>query len=328
LNINNFSSNPGISVIIPTYNRELFLKETVQSVLDQNLGELLEIIISDDGSTDNTLAEAELFGNKIKIITKPKYCNKQGVAATRNRGILQSTKAYISFLDSDDFYLPGHLKKMVATLQEDPQLAFAFCRILEVKHEHGKNLFRPWSHKFVLKNDVINPVVSRSHIVHTNSFIFRREVFDHVGYFNESFSNGEDGDLWMRISEKYQGRFLTHFGVAYRTHHGVNQLTNNSSEQVLLCTKAVFENARKRYFELKLHDQRRIFKIEYYLLRFKYRNNNKTKYFQRYLRLIAYYPLGYFQKVLETCYEKMELNKGSWDVMDNYITGPETERGF
>lgn len=55
-------------------------------------------------------------------------------------------------------------------------------------------MFRPWTHFKVFKEDIKNPVVSRSHIVHTNSFLFRKEVFEKVGNFNESYSNGEDGD--------------------------------------------------------------------------------------------------------------------------------------
>lgn len=314
------TANQGISVIIPTYNRESFLKETIQSVLNQDLGKFLEIIISDDGSTDKTLDIARTFGGKVKIIEKPSYCNRQGVAATRNRGIHASTKDFISFLDSDDFYLPGHLKKMISTFEGDQHLGFAFCRILEVKQENGEKLFRPWSHKFVLKNDVKNPVVSRSHIVHTNSFIFRRHVFDHVGQFNESYTNGEDGDLWMRISEKYQGKFLSHFGVAYRTNHGNSQLTKNSSKEIECCERIIFENAMKRYYDLKLRDQNRIFKIKRKLLRIKCSRGKTSLYHREYLKTILKYPSAYLQKFVEDFFEKLEKkSKTNWNDLGVYL---------
>ena len=317
------SGLPGISVVIPTYNRELFLEESIRSVLDQEGKFHLEIIISDDGSTDKTMEIARSFGPKVKIVTKPEGSKKQGVAPTRNRGIEAATQPYICFLDSDDFYLPGHLDKMVSALEASPGLGFAFCRILEIREENSKRLFRPWSHEHIFKNDIRNPVVSRSHIVHTNSFIFRRKVFEEVGCFNESYSNGEDGDQWMRISEKFKGAFLEHFGVAYRTHHGAGQLTKNPSLQIKSCSLSIFENAKRRYYDLRLGDPNRIFKIEYNLLRFKYRNDDypKTLYYRKYLGIILRYPLGYAQKLRESHFEKKEKPlKAKWDFLDRYLS--------
>ena len=146
----------GISIIIPTYNREDFTKETIQSVLDQDYEGKMEIIISDDGSTDNTLNIARAFGDKVKIIEKPKDCLSQGASATRNRGIMASTQPYICFLDSDDYFLPKHLKKIVIALEKKPETGFAFCRILDVKEENKLRLFRPWTLLHVFKNDIKN----------------------------------------------------------------------------------------------------------------------------------------------------------------------------
>ena len=172
---------PGISVIIPTYNREQFVVQAIQSVLSQEYEGNIEIIISDDGSNDNTLKNAENFGEKIKIFKKPENCKTQGVATTRNRGIKVSTQPFICFLDSDDFYLPGHFKNIIPLFENIPRLGFAFCRVLEVKKENDKELFREWTHRRIFKDDIKNPVVSRSRIVHTNSFMFRKEVFEKVG---------------------------------------------------------------------------------------------------------------------------------------------------
>lgn len=76
------------------------------------------------------------------------------------------------------------------------------------------------------------PYVSRSHIANTNSFIFEKEVFEQVGGFDESYQNGEDGDLWMRISELYKGAFSDHFGVIYRINHNDAQLSKNNEEDL------------------------------------------------------------------------------------------------
>jgi glycosyltransferase involved in cell wall biosynthesis len=76
----------------------------------------LEIIVSDDGSTDNGVDIARSFGSPVKVLLKPGNCPDQGVSGARNRGIEAATQSYIAFLDSDDYYLPGHLNKMAALL--------------------------------------------------------------------------------------------------------------------------------------------------------------------------------------------------------------------
>ncbi len=312
----------GISVIIPTYNRVKYIKEAIQSALDQEYDGKLEIIISDDGSTDDTLSAAHSFGDKVKILGKPDDCKTQGVASTRNRGIKASTQPFLCFLDSDDFYLPGHFKKIISEFEKEPKLSFAFCRVLEVKEENESKLFKPWSREEILKNDVKNPVVSRSRIVHTNSFIFRREIFATVGLFNEKYTNGEDGDLWMRISEQFNGKLADHFGAVYRRHDATNQLSKNPKNKINQCALLIFEDAKDRYFDLKLHDQRRIFKIKHNLIWLKYRSIKSAKfnYYFRYATLLIQYPTGFFQKLIEDYYVRAEEKKRKgWDKLEKFM---------
>lgn len=315
----------GISVIIPAFNRQELIGECIESVLSQSFKGSLELIISDDGSTDKTLEIAKRYGDKIKIIHKPVDCKSQGVASTRNRGIMASTKQFICFLDSDDFFLPGHLNRISAVLEKDLGLGFAFCRCLETKRKGNIQLFRPWTREYVLKNDVKNPCASRSRIVHTNTFLFKKAVFEKVGLFNESYSNGEDGDLWMRISEQFKGKFLNYHGVVYRLHEG-GQLTKNYRETLRSNYYLIFEQAKKRYYQLNLKDQRRIFKIKYHLLDMKYRSKNPSKlnFYLFYLGLIFSYPKGYFQKLLETYFNhKQSKDFCAWRNL-NYFSGPGT----
>lgn len=287
----------GISIIIPTYNRKEFVKETIQSVLDQDYEGDLEIIISDDGSTDETLEIARSFGNKVKIIEKPKDCLIQGVAGARNRGIEVSTQSYVCFLDSDDFFLPQHLKKIVIALERKPEVGFAFCRVLDVKEENEVRFFRPWTLLHIFRNDIINLIVARSRIVQTNSLLFKRGVFENVGCFNESYSNGEDDDMWMRISESYSCEFSEHFGVAYRTNHGIShQLHNNPTKQRFSNNLKVFENALSRYYELNLKkDSYREYKLKMRILFGKFQNSGFKKKWQYYL-LIAQYPISHLRE--------------------------------
>jgi glycosyltransferase involved in cell wall biosynthesis len=283
----------GVSVIIPVFNREHFVAEAIQSVIDQDYKGEIEIIITDDGSTDNTLDVAASFGNQVKILKKPNGCFTQGASASRNRGIGAASKEYICFLDSDDFYLPGHLNKMVTILENEIPLGFAFCRIMECQEIDNKRKFRPWTHQKIFKTDIKNPVVSRSHIVHTNSFMFRKEVFEKVGYFNESYQNGEDGDLWMRISEFYKGAFVNHFGAIYKTRHDYTQLSKTKKDENKDAYFKIYSAAVSRYYTLGLKSPFRIFKLKHMLLHLQFQNK-KYIYYTKYLKLIIRYPFSLY----------------------------------
>lgn len=259
----------GISIIIPTYNREQFIAEAIESVINQEYDGPLEIIISDDGSSDRTIEIAESFGDKVIIFRKPANCFTQGVSSTRNRGIIASTQPYICFLDSDDFFLPGHLKKIASSLESNPDLGFAFCRILEIKEEKGLRLFKAWTRINITKKDILYPVISGNNIVCTNVFLFKRNVFDAVGLFNEAFKDGEDSDMWMRISELYKGTFADYFGAVRRKHEFYQITTSHNKKISHKYHLEVYKEAIERYYQLELRDPYRIYRLR--ILALKYR---------------------------------------------------------
>lgn len=309
----------GISVIIPTYNRELFVLEAVESVINQDYDGKVEIIISDDGSTDGTLSLIDEFKGKVKILRKSKACITQGVAATRNRGIAVATQPFICFLDSDDFYLPNHLKKMATELESDHKIGFVFCKVLEAKQLNDTELFKPWTCNHIFKNDIINPCVSRPGVVHTNSLMFRKEVFVKVGEFNETFSNGEDIDMWMRISEQFKGKFVNQYGAVYRTQHGTNQLTGNSLSAITECLLKVYKNAVSRYYELGLRNSTRIFELKHAILHAELKNH-KFIYLLKYTCLIAKYPISFLHRIPVFFSEFFKRkSKNNWKELSEYI---------
>jgi len=311
----------GISVIIPTYNREKFIAEAIQSVLDQKFDGKIEIIISDDGSTDRTLPLVESFGNKVLLLYKCKSCKNQGVSGTRNRGLQIATQPYICFLDSDDLYLQGHLQKMVSKMEDKPASGFVFCRSLDLKEENGIRLFKPWTHGRIFKKDISNPSIFRSHVVNTNCFLFRKEVFETVGTFNEAYTNFEDIDLWMRISEKYRGTFSNHFGAVYRTNHGGTQLTKNSyDEKKIACLCKIQKDALSRYYELNLKDRNRLFELKHLLLHCQYQNN-KLKYGIKYFNLILSDPGNFIQRIIPFFFMTFEKRKNrKWRDLQNFLS--------
>ncbi len=304
----------GISVIIPVFNRDRFLGEAIKSVLSQNYLGPIEIIVSDDGSTDRSLSVASSFGENVRIITKPEGCNSQGVSGTRNRGIAAATQPYIAFLDSDDFYLSNHLNRIAAILESREELGFVFSRMLQMKEQNGRRFFAPWTRSRITNRDILNPVVSGACVVHTNIFLFRRDVFNMVGVFNEQYSNGEDGDLWMRISEGYKGKFADYYGAVYRIEHGGCQLTKSANQsQVQECFKKVFFNALTRCQARPQHNRYRLFRLRLIMA------SCKTPQWPALIWVAFHHPLLMFNTFLSPARLCNRKSICEWRALDNFI---------
>lgn len=286
----------GISIIIPTYNREKYIEEAIQSVVNQDYAGNLEIIISDDGSSDKTLEIASSISNKVRILKKEKTCISQGASGARNRGINFATQAYIGFLDSDDFYLPNHLNSMVSVLENNPTLGFVYCLTLEVKDENGLRLYRKWIKHKIINNANTHPFLPGGISVCTNCFLIRREVFNEIGNFNETYSTGEDNDMWLRMFEKYKGAFVNHYGAVYRINSQENQLTKQIKDEHDKNNIAIYKNAIARTEKLELKDYYLIFELKRRLLNIKYKKKI-LMYFFNYLLLIVKYPLSFSKKI-------------------------------
>jgi glycosyltransferase involved in cell wall biosynthesis len=307
----------GISVIIPVFNQEKFIAQAIESVLNQNYMGRIEVIISDDGSSDRSIEIAESYLPNVNIIRKSPGCTTQGVSGARNRGLLVATQEYICFLDSDDFYLPDHLSKISSVLENNSGLGFAFCRMLELQEIENKLKYREWTQRVITKNDILNPVLTRYRVVSTNTFIFKREVFLVAGLFNENYSNGEDSDLWMRISELYKGDFSNHFGAVYRTNHSESQLTKNNNDTLRSCEIEIYSDALKRYYLLNLKNPYRLFKIKQTLLYLK-KSNSRLDYYVNYLLLIVKYPYQSIKDRYDLYLQnKLILQNKSWNDFQN-----------
>lgn len=286
----------GVSVIIPLFNREKYIGEAIQSVLDQHFFGTLEIIVSDDGSTDAGVDIALSFGPPVKVILKPESCTDQGVSGARNRGILVASQSYIAFLDSDDYYLPDHLNKMVALLEHNRMIGFAFSRMVKLQEIGGVRQFTPWTRENVNARDIAYPVLTRTNIVSTNIFLFRSEIFTNVDLFNTIYSNGEDGDMWMRISELYKGIFSNHFGAVYRLEHSSDQLTSKNTDTIKQFNLKILTSALERYQSRGLRDEYREFLLKQNLVGIRFSGEFRLRYFIELLKLMANYPRAFALK--------------------------------
>ena len=185
------NTHPTISVIIPTYNRAGMLKEAIDSVLAQDYSDF-ELIVVDDGSTDETPQILNGYGGKIKRICQP----NKGVSAARNRGIAAASGEFMAFLDSDDLWLPDKLTIQSEFLRSTPDALI--CQTEEIWIRNGVRVNPRERHR-----KVSGMIFERSLalcLVSPSAVMLRRGLFDEFGLFDESLLACEDYDMWLRVS--------------------------------------------------------------------------------------------------------------------------------
>lgn len=219
-----------ISVIIPAYNAERYLEEAIASVLKQDYAPL-EIIVVDDGSTDATAKILANYGATIKILTQ----ENKGPAAARNTGITAAKGSILAFLDADDLWSDTHLAVMIEYLA--PGTEYDFVR---GKSRYVRNLGT--SEEEILDPIFMNPLVS--------ACLFRKEVFETVGLFDESMRQGEDFDWSLRLAESScTGKHVDETTLLYRRHE--HNLTNARD----VVKNGQFDAFRKRLARLKAQER-------------------------------------------------------------------------
>jgi len=186
--------NDFITVVIPTYNRVTFLKDAIDSVLAQTFLDF-ELIVVDDGSTDDTPKLLSSYNNKVRVITQ----TNQGPSAARNRGIETAKGEWIAFLDSDDVWKPDKLKKQVQFITDNPDTKI--CQTEEVWIRNGKRVNPRKKHE--MHSGWIYEKCLPLCIVSPSSVMIRQDVFEKVGLFDETMPACEDYDLWLRIAPHY-----------------------------------------------------------------------------------------------------------------------------
>ena len=220
---------PLVSVVIPVFNGERFLREAVQSVLDQEYSPV-EIIIVDDGSTDGTATVARSFPETVHYLHQA----NQGPAAARNRGIEHAQGSLIAFADADDLWPAGKLELQLSYLLRDPKIDIVLGRIQQVLLSEAVN-GQPQSQEFA------EPAFS----VNLGSAVIRKSVFERVGLFDETMRYSEDVDWFMRAREG-GAAIITIDAVTllYRQHE--QNMTRGKSTSELNVLKALKKSLDRR----------------------------------------------------------------------------------
>ena len=188
------SKKPEVSVILPTYNRGWILKEAIDSVLAQDFRDF-ELIVVDDGSTDNTPQILDSYHQDLMVVRQP----NRGVSAARNRGIAAAGGGLIAFLDSDDLWLPRKLSSQVVFFNSNPEAVINQTEEIWIRNGVRVN---PKTRHLKPSGMIFEPSLALC-LVSPSAVMMKRSLFDEVGLFDEDLPACEDYDLWLRISWRY-----------------------------------------------------------------------------------------------------------------------------
>lgn len=215
------TSNIKLSIIIPCFNGDKYIGEAIESVVNQPHN-CVEIIIVDDGSTDQTkhVISKYFCHENIRYI----YQKNKGASAARNRGINESKGEYIAFLDADDVFLDNNISKKITLFEKNPEVSFIFSDFF-MEDKVGK----PYQH-YKMHIDIVNMLSDSVEKVSGNQYIFnekffklsfvksifpwtgtvmvRKQCFDNVGFFNEELRISEDEDMFLRLVHKYKVAYI------------------------------------------------------------------------------------------------------------------------
>jgi glycosyltransferase involved in cell wall biosynthesis len=220
-----------VSCIIPAYNAGRYLAESLQSVVDQSYRPI-EIVVVDDGSTDDTAALARRFPN-IRVISQ----ENGGPAAARNRGVAESTGPFIAFQDADDIWHPEKLSRQFARFQLRPDLELCTCQI--------ENFWTPESVEDAAKyNDPRLGKVYSGFVMQT--LLARRSAIERIGPLRVEFRTGEDSDWFMRARDMGAVMEILPETLVRRRLHRDNLTRQSGSDVQQALVQAVHESILRR----------------------------------------------------------------------------------
>lgn len=219
-----------ISVVIPTYNRASLLRDALFSVHQQS-HRPIELVVVDDGSTDNTeavvLAFKSLNNADDFTVIYVRQTNAGGNVA-RNKGIQSSRAEYIAFLDSDDLWKPEKLEKQLTQIKEFDNIGAVYCGLQETQMDLKGTM--EWVMRDFPYGNIHNQLLVSDVTAPTSTYLIRKSVFENVGYFNEKLQARQDWEMWIRISNNYLICAVPENLVYYRKHDGERTISNPSKE--------------------------------------------------------------------------------------------------
>lgn len=205
--------NPTVSIVVPVYNGEQFIRDALDSALAQDLGaDKLELIVVDDGSIDGTCAIVQSYGDRVTLFKQ----ENRGVSAARNYGVSKSIGSWIAFLDCDDVWESNKLSSQLADIGS---CLWGYC---DSYFLNGVNSGRKRSETTSMFEGMVLRQLILGNFIGTSGVIVNRLLFNKVGGFDERLRSVQDWDLWLRIAEHNAVCFTNSPLVYYRVHQNSN----------------------------------------------------------------------------------------------------------
>ncbi len=211
---------PLVSVVVPCYNHEKYVKETIESIINQTYKNI-ELIVIDDGSKDNSVSVIQELADKygFTFIHRP----NKGLSATLNEGIRLAKGKYFSSIASDDILFLEKIEKQVKFMESNPKYGMCYGKIVYFEDSIENTYDYPNSNK---QGWVFDDLLNYGCFIPAPSYFTRKEVFESVGGFDKNLWI-EDWDMWLRIAKKYQVGYIDEYLAYYRKHD-----TNISSQSL------------------------------------------------------------------------------------------------
>jgi glycosyltransferase involved in cell wall biosynthesis len=293
---------PEVSVIVAVYNCEAYIEDCISSVAGQTAGDL-EIVVADDGSTDGTPAVLERLAQldaRIRVYSRP---NSGYAGVARNLGVSHARGRYIAFLDADDLYHPKRIEKALSVFQKYPDVDIVF-------HDHKQFRTQPEQDEtssfldqtrfmrraaeylkeieqglYLCREDFYSFISVDFIPFHTSSIMFRKELLSANGpWFREDIYPGEDGDLWLRLTQRRRVAFANDVLSYYRqwpggisrdrARHLLTSITIHTEN--LERGRAVFTEQETRRYRSKIAQQ--LFELGYELFSESNMRESRTAY--------------------------------------------------
>jgi len=225
--MNTLSVHNLVSIVIPAWNAERYIREAVDSALAQTYS-AIEVIVVDDGSTDGTRALLESYAAAKRIVYI--YQENKGLAGARNAGIRAAKGEYIALLDSDDVFSPGKVEKQVAVFEAHAEYGVCYSDIVHFTDTEPREFYH---HRYVYPSgNILEPLLHRQ-FLNPLATVARKDVFERFGYFDETLRRSEDWDLWLRWAHAGVRFFYLDEPLAYYRMRLVGNLSDMASEPAM-----------------------------------------------------------------------------------------------
>jgi glycosyltransferase involved in cell wall biosynthesis len=242
---------PRVSVVIPCKNMGAYVGDAIRSALSQTRPPD-EIVVVDDGSTDDTREVARGFGPVVRLLDGP----GKGSAISRNIGMLAASGEYIAFLDADDLWYPQHLELQITAMQRE-QSGFSFSDFHRGPDPQNPGGSMHAGYSNLGEGEVFSRLL-RANFVPTSSGIVRRDLLAHTGLFKPQLRGGQDFELWLRIARRARFTWLRPCLVFLRHHEGNITGSSNYPYMIVRMWRAIeaehvdCEPADRRYISWRL----------------------------------------------------------------------------